>query len=243
MSIIALQIDSREPAWVQALKFNDVPKIVTHLPAGDLWIATDDNQILVIERKTPNDFLGSLKDGRIFAQVAQLKEFSPWAYVLISGEFNRTGDGKTITDRITGWNWDAVQGALLTIQEQGVYVMYCANDFDLESAVIRLANRSRDVVKVPAVRDTLVLSEGENIIASLPGIGMDRLDAVLKECGSVIWSLVALTDDELKIKINGIGEATKRRIRKALGMDDWMKLQIVEREDKSNEQYNDSKAA
>jgi len=45
MAIQAVQIDSREPEWVRNLQFGSVPTAVTPLPAGDIWVATDDNAV------------------------------------------------------------------------------------------------------------------------------------------------------------------------------------------------------
>ena len=241
-------VDSREPQWVQQLTFGSVPVAVTTLPAGDIWVATDDNMMLCIERKTPDDFLNSLRDDRVFGQCAALKEHSQWAYLLITGPFLRGADGKVITGRITGWDWNAVQGALLTIQELGIGVIHIAGDHDLEAAIIRLANRKRDTVRVIGPRIAHVLSDAEAIIASLPGIGVERLDAInavypLNEFGYM--ALLALTDtDPDAWDIPGIGEGITRRIRKALSLPDNLFLTTTRKESNDNEQRIDnSKAA
>lgn len=241
-------VDNREPNWVKQLTFGGVPVAVTMLPAGDIWIATDDNAMLCIERKTPDDFLNSLRDDRIFGQCAALKEHSQWAYLLITGPFLRGADGKVITGRITGWDWNAVQGALLTIQELGIGVIHATGDHDLEAMITRLANRKRDTVRVVGSRIAHVLSDAEAIIASLPGIGIERLDAInsvypLNELGYM--ALLALTDTDPEAwDIPGIGEGITRRIRKALGLPDDLFLTTTRKESKDNEQRIDnSKAA
>jgi ERCC4-type nuclease len=245
MAIQSVMIDQREPDWVQKLEFSGVPKAVTLLNAGDFLLATDDNCMLAIERKTPGDLLNTLRGDRLFQQVAALREVSPWSYLLITGPLLRGPDNKVIADRITGWDWNAVQGALLTVQELGVHVLHCAGDHDLETALIRLANRSRDAVPVDHPRRSRILSDAESIIAALPGIGLERLDAIervfpINQLGYM--GLLALTDPEPeKWDIQGIGSGITRRIRKALGLQDGMYLQLTK--GSTNEQRTDDQKA
>ena len=63
MTISAVICDSREPQWVQNLQFDGIPKTVEFLEQGDLMAATDEGELILVERKTPDDFLNSLKQG------------------------------------------------------------------------------------------------------------------------------------------------------------------------------------
>jgi len=219
MTINSVIIDSREPAWVQSLSFGGVPTAVVALDAGDFMVACSDNRLLIIERKTSDDLLGSIKDERIFKQCAALREQSEYAYLLITGALMPSADGRVITTRMTGWDWNAVQGALLDIQELGVCVVYSRGDDDLEQAIIRLSNRDRDDVDIQPRRTPNILGPGESAIAALPGIGMERLSAVMEATGRPFWALVALTDPQGE-HIPGIGPGIKLIIRRALGFTD-----------------------
>jgi len=247
MAIQSAMIDSREPEWVRKLEFGGVPTAVTPLPTGDIWAATDDNAMLCIERKTPDDLLNTLRGDRLFRQVAALHQQTPWAYVLITGNLVRSTDGKVITTRVTGWDWNALQGALLTVQELGGLVVYCAGDHDVEAAIVRLANRSRDAVPMTGVRQARVLSDAESIIAALPGIGIERLDAIeqafpINKLGYM--GLLALTDPEPeRWDIRGIGSGITRRIRKALGLHDGMYLQLTKGMVDDEQRIDDQEAA
>ncbi len=230
MGIVSVLVDSREPAWVQQLTFGGVPTIVNALPAGDVWVACDDDSMLCIERKTSSDLLNTLRDDRLFAQCTALRQASAWAYLLVTGPLLRTENGKIITDRVTGWDWNAVQGALLTVQELGVHVVFAAGDMDLEPAILRLANQERKALAIAPPRMSRVLSDGEAIIASLPGIGTEKLDAILNEFGSMEhngWTaLITLTNEKHGAKL--VGPATVRRIRRALGLPEGVALSIEE---------------
>lgn len=220
MTITAVMIDSREADWVKNLTFNGLPTSVVALDHGDLAAACDDGTMVLVERKTPDDFLNSLRDGRLFPQVATMREVSPWSYLVVTGEFSRGVNDKVVTDRgETGWSWHAVQGAILSIQEMGIFVTFSGGDLDYENCIIRIGNRERKpelLLKRPAVAPR-VLSIPENIIASLPGIGTERLVSILEYAGgSPAWALIALTDPDTHVP--GIPNSTKLKIRNALGL-------------------------
>jgi ERCC4-type nuclease len=221
--ITSIIIDSREPAWVQNLEFGGVPKAIAPLDAGDFLIAASDNRTLGIERKTSSDFLNTLAADRLFPQLTRLREQTAFAYLLITGPLQPGADGKTITERVTGWDWNALQGALLTVQELGVSVVHAVNDEDLEPAIIRLAARRRDDVRVLPPRQPNVYGPGAAVLAALPGIGLERLDAVLEAAGTPAWALQMLTQKHGE-DVPGIGPATKARIRNALGLEDELDL-------------------
>lgn len=224
--ITAIIIDSREPEWVQNLKFGGIPTSITMLDHGDLLAVCDDDQMILVERKTPDDFLNSLRDGRVLPQVSQMQDFTRWNYLVITGDFQRDPGGHTITDRgQTGWSWAAVQGALLTIQEQGCFVTYAANDQDYEACILRLGNRDhRPDLLLAAPRMSRILSAQEAIIASLPGIGVERLQLVMDYCGTAGMAISALSDPN--ITIPGIPKNVQTKIRAALKLRDAESIEL-----------------
>jgi len=224
--ILSVMIDSREPKWVQGLTFGGVPTVVTALDAGDFLVATSDNRLLGIERKTSDDLLGTLAADRLFPQIERLRAATEFCYLLVTGPLLPSEDGHAITKRITGWEWSALQGALLTVQELGCSVVYATGDEDLEPAIIRLAKRRREDVRILPPRQPNVLGPGEAAIASLPGIGLERLAAVLEKAGTPAWALVMLTQKDGE-HVPGIGPATKQRIRRALGMDEDLEFVML----------------
>lgn len=232
MSISALFIDSREPTWVKQLKFNDAPKMVTELEYGDVWAMTDDNETICIERKTPTDLLGSIRDERLFCQAAGIRQKTPWSYLVITGVMTPTVTGQVVVDkRSTGWQWNSVQGALLTVQEMGVRVLVCADDGDYEATVMRLCERRRgnEYVIVPVV-DAREMSDGEKFLTSLPGIGLERAKCLLDEFeNKPIHALAWLTWHRWNTDnhVAGIGNGIKKAVRAAIGIDDCMVMDIV----------------
>lgn len=228
MGVLSVIVDSREPSWCQQLTFGGAAVAVALLDAGDLLCACDDGALLVIERKTGNDFLSTLRDDRLFPQLAKLREISPWAYLVVCGTLQLGPNGTCIAEgRATGWNWASVQGALLTVQEMGVHVLHVASDADYEAAVIRLANRDRSALRIAPARDVTIVGEQEQILASLPGIGAEKARALLAELGSAHLALHYLTVWDRywhHQSVAGIGDGIRRRVRKALGLDDELYL-------------------
>ncbi len=228
-AITAVMIDQREPPWVQELTFGGADKVVTLLDQGDLLVACADGNLLCIERKTPDDFLSSLSDGRLLNQAGAMgQNINQWSYLIVTGELQRSSDGKVITPRgVTGWNWGSVQGALLTVQELGVHVIHAGNDQDFERVVLSLAGRNRVSVPLWPTRPAKWLAPGEQVLASLPGIGMERLSAVLDAYGTPAQALCYLSDEKQNGHVPGIGTQTRQAIRQALKLATGESLMVI----------------
>jgi ERCC4-type nuclease len=235
MSIQAIMIDSREPSWVQNLKFGGIPTAVIALEAGDIHAITDDGHLIIVERKTPDDLLGTLSEQRLFPQMARMAQMrytqglaeqtsNIWPYLIITGNLTATASGNVVTDhRDTAWSFASVQGALLSIQEMGVFVNQCASDSDFEATILRLGNRDRKGVQyILPPRPAQGLGAGVNLIASLPGIGVERALEILKWAGSPALALAGLTDLDIQAPI---GMAYRRKIRQVLGLKDTQQLE------------------
>ena len=229
MSISTCIIDSREPAWVQKLRFGSAMTMVNALDFGDLLATTDDGVMIAVERKTTDDLLGSIKDGRIWPQLVGLRASTPWAYVVVCGTLAPSTAGRVVTDRgETGWNWSSVQGALLRAQELGVFVTFAATDDAYEETVIALSARDHlsETVIAPA-KTGVLMNTGEQILASLPGIGMDKVSRLLSYTGRPCWALSFLTNLDAHERVPGIGPGTKTRIREALGLAANEELSVI----------------
>lgn len=224
-------IDNREPQWIRELKFGGLPISTSQLECGDIWAATDDGHMLLIERKTPDDFLNSLKENRLFVQLAKLAEkrieqqlkgekITFWPYLVITGTFQPGQNGKTVTNRETGWDYASIMGSILSIQELGVFVVFCTGDLDFENCILRLIKRKRDdYLDLLPPRPANLLGPKDAFVASLPGVGVERAEELLRWAN---WNLAHLLCGivDLNIKIPAIGEITRKKIRTFLGLMD-----------------------
>jgi ERCC4-type nuclease len=239
MTINAVMIDSREPEWVQKLNFGgETPTAVIQLDYGDVHAVTDDGHTLLIERKTTDDLLGSLADERLFPQCQRLAQpridqilagqpATYWPYLVICGIWQCNSNGQVITERgETGWNWISIQGALLSIQEMGVMVVHASSNQMFEKTVINLGKRKRENLQqfLPP-RPAVMLGYGAALLASLPGIGPERLNEIMQWSGNIpAHALAGLTDLSIPAPV---GEAVRRKIRSVLGLKDNQNLEIV----------------
>jgi ERCC4-type nuclease len=193
---------------------------VSALEFGDVRIQMPDGDLILIERKTPRDFLDSIKDRRLFNQVAGMVRKTRWAYVLIEGCWTENNGWLLIDDgpikKSTKWAWHSVQGALLSIQEMGAAIVY---DLDTHGAIERIANRSHNDVKIPPRREPHVFSETENILMALPGIGSKKAQEYLELFNdNVSLALMALTaPHDGKNHIPGWGKKSRDGLVRALG--------------------------
>lgn len=239
--ITALIIDSREPDWVKSLKFEGLPVLVDMLPTGDIRALTDDGHELLIERKTPDDFLNTLKDERLFPQIARMTEQrnaqiaageapTVWPYLVITEPLTSSRDGKAITQRgITGWSFAAVMGAILSIQELGVHVVYCNGDLDYQDCVLRLGRRNHNsVMRIMPAKIPNVLGPKATFLAGLPGVGIEAVQDILDWCdGNIAHALSGLTDLTIKAPV---GIQKRKTIKTLLGLEDNQSLELVEKE-------------
>lgn len=225
--MLSIIIDQREPDHIKNLKFANTQAAITMLDCGDVWVATEDNQLLIIERKEPSDLLGSIKDGRLFEQCHRMRQQSQWCYVVITGNLYPGPDGKVwCGQRATGWNYDAVEGALLTVQEMGVFVIHCKSDLDFGPTVERLASRSRGVLSIGCARPSNVLNAGETMLTALPGVGYEKVKKLMDYHKTPAEALCFLTWEDVDIPNIGIANGIKRNVKKALGLNPNQKIYI-----------------
>lgn len=231
--ISAIMIDQREPEHIRQ-QFPD--SAVTLLETGDAWVACDDAHILLIERKTSDDLLSSLKDGRLLEQISKLvknrinqqlqgKPQTYWPYLIITGTLIPDRNGKAYTGRETGWAWNAVQGALLTVQELGCYVVHCPSDTEYANTIRMLGNRDREeVIDILPQKEALPVDAKSVFLMGLPGIGLERARQILEWSGGVLaHALIGLTDLEVK---SPLGEISRQKIRGFLGLKDNQTVEL-----------------
>lgn len=239
--ITAIVIAQTEPDWVKNLSFGGVPKLIDKTPdAHDFVVITDDGCQLIIERKTPGDFLNGIKpeDNRTFTQVARMSEMrmaqhrvdeqlTVFPYMLITGQFLPDGSGKVVAEgRVTGWGYAAVQGTILSIQEAGVFVIFCNGDLDVEDAIIRISKRDRKpATRILPARPAKMLGPKFDFLTGIAGIGVEHAQAILEWSGNnIAHALVGLTDTEIK---SPVGIALRRRIRDLMGLQENENFEII----------------
>lgn len=227
--IINCLIAFNEPPEFHSIEFDNAPTLVVPLNAGDAILTCSDGNTLVVERKTPSDFLNTLGNkkmqDRLFWQLSKCLKISRFCYLVIEGEFERSHNNKVKVSRSgkwieTGWNWDSLQGALLTVQEMGIGIVFTDNYKD---ALARLSKRNRSAVRVNPLRNTVDLGPGVAFLTSLPGIGIDRAMSLLQHYSTPALALVALTDMS-DSSLPGVKRGIRDNIRGMLQLSDGQLL-------------------
>jgi ERCC4-type nuclease len=234
-SILAMQLDTLEADWILRWQTNPPAVLAGAIIAnvrqeiGDARIWCADGSVLVVERKTPSDFLSSIPNDHIFDQAARMmidrRDTGSIPYLVITGEVLRNPkDGTCVipgSPHGAGWSWRSVQGALLTIQLAGVPVVYCAGDNDYATCLDWLASRNHgDIVINPGIEIGAITPQ-EKVLCSFDGIGPTLAGEILKRCGYLSTAIDYLCDlDPDAPKIPGIGMGRKQAIRKTLQLAD-----------------------
>jgi ERCC4-type nuclease len=231
----AVVIDAREAEWVRQLSFGGAPVTVDYLPAGDLWATCADGTVVAVERKTPTDFLGSLREDRLFRQIAGLVDVTPRAYLVVTGHFLPRPDGRAVcwqgedgtAPLPTSWGFDAIQGALLTVQDLGARVVSCAGDEAYGDTIRRLVGRDRGPVRLWPLRPAVTVDDREAFLCGLPGVGPQTARALLAYCGSPAFVLHCLTEEGATSELpRGISASVRERARRLLELPDGFFLAV-----------------
>lgn len=173
--------------------------IPASLPTADLAITLDNNQgILRVERKTPEDFCSSIADGRLTKQVDAMVKSGAWSAVVVTGDFRYESetDLLCLNGKITGWHGTSIRGAVRAIQWAGCLIEWCAPGHYARTVneLIRFASKPSHIQYHPTARkrkplidfypDETIRQERIEFLMGLPGIGPQMARSLLDWCGS-----------------------------------------------------------
>jgi len=200
------------------------------LPEGDYLFYGKGNVRILVERKTVNDLLNSLREKRLQDQLRRmLTQPDTVPVLLIEGnlycddsfkiKLKQFVKGK-IKWRTTGWELSSIIGHLLTFQEEGVRIVLSPNKKatvhileHLESYYNKENHVSLSVRQRPLFGADSLRGEQVFFLQGLPGIGEKRAELILKVFGSpwnAIWQPHRLS------MVQGIGEKIIARIERML---------------------------
>ena len=200
-------IDSRElgsPATRELSKY-DIFITQESLSIGDFIISDR----TAIERKTVEDFVASIIDGRLFEQVSNLKSAYEMPILLIEGESFQTQ--RNIAP-------EAVMGAVASvIVDFGVPVVWTRSPSETALLLLSIARREqskgerRPRIRMERKPESLA-NEQEFVVAGLPLVDRVLARRLLRAFGSVEKIFLA-SEKELQ-NVEGIGKKISERIRK-----------------------------
>lgn len=190
-----LLYDHREEASgiPSILRERGIAVAAEQLPVAD-YIVSDK---VAIERKSAEDFVSSLKDGRLFSQAERIREQFKVAILVLEGE--------------PRWKKPSVLGAKASLARHGISV-FQVRDIEETATVIRLLHgqenkAGKELRRPKATRKLRGTDEiAEDALAALPGISTGKAQTLLQHFGSLRGVLCA-SAEELQ-EVEGIGKKT-----------------------------------
>lgn len=160
----------------------------------------------ICERKTSNDFISSIVDGRLFEQLKNLKNMDK-AFLLLEGTFDYKN---------THMNENAIRGALASvIMDYQIPLLYTKDQRDTASMLFSMAKREQENKnKKPSVKGKVKPKsknhEQEILLGSIPGINIVLAQNLLNHLGTP-KKVFNASKEELK-KVDKIGEKKAKKI-------------------------------
>lgn len=208
-----LIVDSRESqsGLIAMLRFGGAEVVVEELECGDYVLAEG----MAVERKTSEDFVGSIVDRRLFTQIALLKATYERAYILIEGDVF----GCLPNIYAQGLSLESLMGAISYISViEGIPVVTTSNA--AQSAMMLLTMQRHALgglgyeVPLRVAKPKNRNSQAQYLVEGLPRIGPAAAKRLLAHFGSA-KAVFTATASELKA-VHGIGPKTIKTIQEVL---------------------------
>ena len=208
VSDLRIIIDDRE-------KKSGIPKLLTAiginteiktLQIGDYIVGPE----TVVERKSIQDLVSSVFDGRLFDQCSRLKEHFQNPILLVEGNVDEI---ESITE-----NPLVFYGALSTIAiDFKIPIIPTPNAYHTAKLLASMCSR-KNAIKGPFIKKIKKSSDLQkqqlSVLCSLPGVGEKTAIRMLEKFGTPLKVLSSSTA-ELS-KISGLGETRAKKIKKML---------------------------
>ncbi|MBI3640486.1 MAG: heavy metal resistance protein CzcA [Thaumarchaeota archaeon] len=201
-------IDEREkksgiPDLLRAVGVNIELK---NLSVGDYIVAPE----TIVERKSIQDFISSVFDGRLFDQCNRLKEHFEHPVILMEGNVDQIED---LTENPLVF-YGAISSVILDFKIPIIPTPNASHTAKLLIAMCtRQENKKGPFLKKIKKSDDLQKQQ-LSVLCSLPGVGEKLATRMLERFGSPTNTLRASYTDLSKIK--GMGESRAQKIRKML---------------------------
>jgi len=211
-------IDEREkksgiPDLLRAVGVNIELK---NLPVGDYIVAPE----TVVERKSIQDFISSVFDGRLFDQCNRLKEHFEHPIILMEGNVDQIED---LTENPLVF-YGAISSVVLDFKIPIIPTPNASHTAKLLIAMCtRQENKKGPFLKKIKKSDDLQKQQ-LSVLCSLPGVGEKLATRMLERFGSPNNTLKASYTELSKIK--GMGESRALKIRKMLDAENKSKKKV-----------------
>ena len=200
-----IKLDNRENGLIKELSNNNVSNIVIEqLPLGDIIIEKNNEEIIIIERKSLNDLISSIKDGRYKEQALRLSNTNIPNHniiYLIEGNLNSFSPPKNMSKETLYSSFVSLmyfQGFSVfrtnDIKESAKYIINLSNKIGKESKnpYYNINNNINNNNNIPYTnvikkvkKDNINTGNfGQIILCQIPGISSTTAMAIMKEYSS-----------------------------------------------------------
>lgn len=205
-----LRVDTHEPDELVASLRERMKTIGVEVEVGVL--ATSDMHIGNVwagERKTPEDFCGSIKDSRIWAQATEMRQNFAQCFILIDGTFDDVV--------YAGLTPNAMYAAIASLNiKYGVPTLFVGGHFtQAVEWLVRKALDDRPTDYTPIRKSASTGDMQLHFVSSLPGIGTSKAKEILRVYKTPMRAFAEV--DSWPQKVDGIGKVTAERVSKVLG--------------------------
>jgi len=177
-----------------------------NLPVGDYIVAPE----TIVERKSIQDFISSVFDGRLFDQCNRLKEHFEHPVILMEGNVDQIEE---FTENPLVF-YGAISSVILDFKIPIIPTPNASHTAKLLIAMCtRQENKKGPFLKKIKKSDDLQKQQ-LSVLCSLPGVGEKLATRMLERFGSPTNTLKASYTELSKIK--GMGESRAQKIRKML---------------------------
>jgi ERCC4-type nuclease len=185
---------------ISALEDSGIEVRMETLPCGDYAVS----ERVCVERKTVSDFESSIVDGRLFEQIARLKESYKMPVLIVEGD---KADFRFKRNVIIG----AVVSACI---DHGVSILFSDDALDTAKVIEHMAKHESDnSVRAPSMKGRArAFSKSqfqEYVVANLPGIGPKLSKSLLTHFRTIRKMANASVDDLMEVEKVGPKKAAE----------------------------------
>lgn len=207
-----ITMDSREPTRLKKkLEKKKIKVKLDYLDIGDFLLPGN----VCIERKTAQDFMGSIRDKRIWTQAKNLEQYDHAIIAIIGSEKEKWKSFYFTKSHWAHKQWNGAIGTLATKFNVSVMTFNDENDFLDFLKVIdkKLSGKKQSTRPSPLVRKAKNDKERrENCLCSVPGISIKKAQKLLEHF-ETIENIAKAGPNELQ-HCQGVGKKLAKNIHK-----------------------------
>ena len=217
-----IEVDNREPFIIKeyfSKSLNNITTKIKNLDQGDFIIRdSEENILLIIERKTIDDLLSSVKDTRYLEQSERYMQLSipnNKIIYIIEGDYEKynknTKEFKTIYSCIFSLSYNKDFKLLFTKSVDGTIIL-------IEEYINRLnENKNNSKFKVNLIKKQVITTQNIDyyMLNLIPGIGLGTAEEILNNLNKSFYEFWKLLKNS-EIDLNSIKVKNKKISKKII---------------------------